>query len=44
MATIIMQTDLNVRDLKHIEDNVQQLQRIVNEKEIELSRAYDEMK
>ncbi|CAF0731746.1 unnamed protein product [Adineta ricciae] len=44
MATIIMQTDLNVRDLKHIEDNVQQLQRIVNEKEIELSRAHDEMK
>ncbi|UJR26686.1 hypothetical protein I4U23_008002 [Adineta vaga] len=42
--TTSIQTDFNLYDLKLLEDNVQRLQRILNEKEMELTRMHDNMK
>ncbi|CAF0868758.1 unnamed protein product [Rotaria sordida] len=41
--TINIQTDMNLNDLKQIEDNIKYLQRISDEKDLELNRINDDM-
>ncbi|CAF4721816.1 unnamed protein product, partial [Rotaria magnacalcarata] len=36
-----MQTDINLNDFKHVEDNVKYLQRISDDKDLELNRIND---
>jgi hypothetical protein len=42
--TIHTQTDMNFNDLKIIEENLKRLQRISDEKDIELNRINDQIK
>ncbi|CAF4039313.1 unnamed protein product [Rotaria magnacalcarata] len=44
MNTIHMQTDINLNDFKHVEDNVKCLQRISDDKDLELNRINDHVK
>jgi hypothetical protein len=41
--TIHIQTEMNLNDLKIIEDNIKYLQRTLNDKEIQLNRVNDNM-
>ena len=42
--TIQLQTDINLNDLKLIEDNLKHLQKVSDEKDIQLQRINDDMK
>ncbi|CAF3134578.1 unnamed protein product [Rotaria sp. Silwood2] len=44
LSTANIQTDINLNDLKHIEDNIKYLQRISDEKDLEINRINDDMK
>ncbi|CAF1504239.1 unnamed protein product [Rotaria sp. Silwood1] len=43
LTTTNIQTDMNLNDLKHIENNIKYLQRISNEKDLEINRINDNM-
>jgi ATP-dependent Lon protease len=43
-TTINIQTDMNLYDLKLVDDNLKRLQRICDEKDMEFNRIMDEMK